>query len=483
MLQKTIPTPKGKPKPAKNKTKGPVWKANTFKPDPIVLSQPAYKPELCKEDWDDERYIKQYIDDDFLKIMVDKTNQTFVHSVGKSLQLTLEELKVWIGITCIMSALQYPKIRMFWEKDYRVPIISEAMSRDRFFLIRKSIKVVFDNDITNEEKEKDKIWKIRPLVDRVLQGCMALPREQETCIDEMMIPFSGQCRMKQYVPMKPNPVGLKVFVMANPNGIVCDFIIYQGKTTFPEEISQGFSLGESAVLYLSRSLVPGHVIYIDRYFTTVKLAEELINRGLRCSGTIMKNQVPKNNDLPDDKAFKKQNRGSTSVTVREDGLMACIKWLENKPVVMLSTNESKEPECEVKRWSKAEKKYVEVKQPKVINSYNKNMGGVDLADRMLSYCPSRARTKKWTVRSIMHFIDLAIVNSWLQMRDFKKGKGVAARDIPQFRTFKLKFGENLVHQNCQSKNDESTDSDEEVMVFEDGRKKPLPALVQRTRNA
>lgn len=76
-----------------------------------------------------------------------------------------------------MPALQYPKIRMFGEKDYRVPIISKAMSRDRFFSIRKSIKVVFDNDITNEEEEKDRIWKIQPLVDRVLQGCMAQPQE------------------------------------------------------------------------------------------------------------------------------------------------------------------------------------------------------------------------------------------------------------------------------------------------------------------
>lgn len=104
---------------------------------------------------------------------------------------------------------------------------------------------------------------------------------------------------------------------------------------------------------------------------------------------------------------------------------------------------------------------------------------------MLPSCPSRARTEKWTVRSIMHFIDLAIVNSWLEMRAFKKGKGVPARDIPQFRTFKLKFGENLVHQNSKAENDISTDSDEdeEVIGFDDGRRKPLPGLVRWTRNA
>lgn len=63
-------------------------------------------------------------------------------------------------------------------------------------------------------------------MDRVLQGCMAQPQEQETFMDEMMIPFTGQCYLKQYVPNMPNPVGLKVFVIANPKVIVCDFIEY-----------------------------------------------------------------------------------------------------------------------------------------------------------------------------------------------------------------------------------------------------------------
>lgn len=63
-------TTKTKAKPAKGKNLGPPWKANTFRPDPVVLSQSAYKPEISREDWDDERYIKQYIDDDFLKIRI-----------------------------------------------------------------------------------------------------------------------------------------------------------------------------------------------------------------------------------------------------------------------------------------------------------------------------------------------------------------------------------------------------------------------------
>lgn len=79
---------------------------------------------------------------------------------------------------------------------------------------------------------------------------------------------------------------------------------------------------------------------MDRYFLTVKLADELRSMGIRCSGTLMKNQIPKNNDFMDEKLFKKQKRGTSNITVREDNLIACTKWLDNKPVVMLSTHES-----------------------------------------------------------------------------------------------------------------------------------------------
>lgn len=159
---------------------------------------------------------------------------------------------------------------------------------------------------------------------------------QNLYFDEMMIPFSGGCPIKQYVPNKPNPVGLKVYVLSNPSGILCDLFVYEGRKKYPDDL----------------------------------------------------------------KDF----------------------W-----------------ECE--------KKYMSVTRPKCIKSHNKFMGGVDLADRMISYCPSRARTKKWTVQAILHIFDLALSNAWLQFREIKQNLQVPAKDIPQFRTFKMEFGRSLIENN------------------------------------
>ena len=175
-----------------------------------------------------------------------------------------------------MSCLQYPIIRMYWDKKWRVPVICDNMTRDRFFQLRTSIKIVFDNDVNEDDRKKDRLWKLRPLIERIKDGCLKQERNVHVSIDEMIVPFSGVCNMKQYCPGKPNPVGLKVFVMANPNGLVLNFKFYQGKTTFPEYSLQGFGLAASAILHLSDSLTPGHLIYFDRFFTSQNLVDELL---------------------------------------------------------------------------------------------------------------------------------------------------------------------------------------------------------------
>lgn len=109
-------------------------------------------------------------------------------------------------------------MRMFWEKTNRILLIINTMSRNRFFfLIHSFLKVVNDNAITNEEK-KDFLWKVHMLLEAVGASCIRLVRDIHLSIDEQIISFTENTKMKQFVREKPNPTGLKNFILANKHG-------------------------------------------------------------------------------------------------------------------------------------------------------------------------------------------------------------------------------------------------------------------------
>lgn len=143
----------------------------------------------------------------------------------------------------------------------------------------------------------------------------------------------------------------------------------------------------------------------------------------------MKNRIPATlrNALPGDLEMKRRGRGEDSVLVNANDNIACTKWFDNKPVVLLSTIYGNEPQDECRHWCKTQREYITIKRPMVIKMYNSNMGGVDMADRMLAVCPSRARTKKWTILFISHMIDLAALNSWNQYRNTQTQLGTATK--------------------------------------------------------
>ncbi|KAI8033663.1 hypothetical protein M5D96_013575 [Drosophila gunungcola] len=56
----------------------------------------------------------------------------------------------------------------------------------------------------------------------------------------------------------------------------------------------------------------------------------------------------------------------------------------------------------VQRYSRKEKKIVQIEQPHLINLYNANMGGVDRSDQNISLYRSSVRGKKWYCPLLVH---------------------------------------------------------------------------------
>ncbi|XP_072141062.1 piggyBac transposable element-derived protein 3-like isoform X2 [Dermacentor andersoni] len=407
-----------------------------------------------RREWSPYDYFKEYVPDELFCMMAEAMNTCHIVQTGKSLKTSSEELKIFFGISITMSCLGYPQIRMYWQKKTRVPIIADKMRRTRYFQLRLRLKVVNELDMLQEKKEKDKLWRIRPFVSKIWNGCLQLPREECLIINEQVIPFSGRMQLKHLMPHKSNPEGLTNFVLATPDGLILDFEIYVGKKSTLFQGSSG--IAESAVLRLSNSLTSGTKLFFNKYFTSGPLLDKLAEKGIFGTGLLMDSRVPKCVKFSSESTLKAKGQGMSEMMVRDDGKQILVRWYDNKAVTLMSSIHGKQAEDSCLKSYSKEKKCVGVAMPNIVQLYNSNMRRVDMACRMISRYRMKARVKKWTIRCFFHLIDMALSNSWLLYRRDMCSQQKRAKDILKFR---LSVAEALMTkaEEGTSKSDSDTD--------------------------
>lgn len=133
------------------------------------------------------------------------------------------------------------------EKDYRINVIADNITRDRFFELRTHFHVMINEE--DSPTNTDKFIKVRPLYDLLKKRFNELPVERNISIDEQIVPFKGKLCVKQYMRGKPHPWGIKLFLMCGSSGIVYDFLIFQGSTTeLDPNIQTNFGQGGCVVM-------------------------------------------------------------------------------------------------------------------------------------------------------------------------------------------------------------------------------------------
>ena len=288
----------------------------------------------------------KYINHQLITRIAHCTNVKYLSNTGWVIQTSAHEIQQFIGVSLMMGCIKMLRIRMYWANKTSVLSIRKTMSHDRYFLLRKHLKVVDDNTISEEERNDDNLWRLRPYLERIRSGCLEIPRPRDCCEDEQMIPFTGRASIRQHVKNKPNPTGLKNFVLGSPDGSVLDFEIFQGENALPgaqednRKKSGKFCIGSITVMRLTESLVAGNKLYFDRYFTSMALLDELLSQGILGTGTVMRRNVPAAAKVPSTIGGP---RGSYHVATRGDGKLCCVNWMDNKPVLMQSTAHSDDP--------------------------------------------------------------------------------------------------------------------------------------------
>ena len=131
----------------------------------------------------------------------------------------------------------------------------------------------------------------------------------------------------------------------------------------------------------------GHHVYTDRYYSSIPLAQALLNKGTSFTGTMVKNRV----DLPDIIRSSSFSLQDDETWVFRTGALLSVAWraaTKKKPLIMLSSSCTHELVTVRSRRTSQQK-------PVVVDSYNYSMNGVDRADQFTVYYSFVRRSVKW----------------------------------------------------------------------------------------
>ena len=139
---------------------------------------------------------------------------------------------------------------------------------------------------------------------------------------------------RQYLKGKPNPWGIKAFVLADSKtGYLNRVRIYYGKET--QLLDSSLPHTVKVVMTLVEPFHhQGYDLYLDRFYSS-PLSTELSKVGITVTGTVQANR----RGLPKEVTAKRKELRGT-VQAARSGKMVALSWLDKRKVLMLSTKHS-----------------------------------------------------------------------------------------------------------------------------------------------
>jgi hypothetical protein len=150
--------------------------------------------------------------------------------------------------------------------------------------------------------------------------------------------------------------------------------------------------------------------------------------------TVKMNRV-RGASLLDNKEMKKTERGHFVSQVERNTNVICVQLNDNKAVSLISSYVGTEPVTEAKRWDKKAKKHVQIQRPKIVEEYNKFMGGIDLLNMCTNLYKYQLKSRRWYMYIFYHSLTIALVNSWFLYRRYHEEQGTNKKEVLPLRKF------------------------------------------------
>lgn len=356
--------------------------------------------------------------DEIIQFITDMSN-LYALQRNHSLNVNVEEIRVYIAILLLTGYLTPKYMRMFWEvkSDTHNELVASSMRRNRFFEIQQYLHLCDSTSLPIN----DKFAKVREYftkLNTLFTENFKRAGSSHISIDETIVPYFGRHGTKQHIHGKPIRFGYKLWSAATRQGYLVNCEPYQGASGPVLMMQSDLGLGAAVILELHsrlpRELGP-YNLYFDNFFTGLPLLKYLREQNIGGTGTIRENRL-ENCNLPNSKDMKKEPRGKLYQKSSKEIIAA--KWHDNSIVAIASNCHALEPITKVDRIGFVDKKRakIQVDCPSIIKMYNKYMGGVDRFDENVDSMRVGLRGKKWWYPLFAFGLDAACQNAWLIKR-------------------------------------------------------------------
>lgn len=171
-------------------------------------------------------FFNVFIDDNYIDEIV-RCTIAYARSKGdQNFTTTQAEISAYLGLNILH---ELPQLAMYWDSDKFIGVegFKKTIPKQRFVTLGKYLHLVEPN----AEDPNDLLSKVRPLVSRLEQKfAEAYTPGKNITVDEGLVNFNGRLSFKQYMPMKPDKFGIKVWLLADVDTYyVPRFQIYLGK--------------------------------------------------------------------------------------------------------------------------------------------------------------------------------------------------------------------------------------------------------------
>lgn len=365
----------------------------------------------------------QMITDGMLNKVVNFTNQkitifreTFAEYLAKSDKKTqykltsLAELKAVIGIMYLRAALHLngKSVDTVFYHETSNDIFPATMSRQRFTFLCHIMQ--FDDMDTRQERWKtDKFAAFREFFEAANELFVRLRTPgTHMAIDETLFPYRGRIGFKQYNPKKPAKYGI-LFRSGCDSTVQYTYfsLPYAGK---PQVLGSPYYITgtDNYTKYLVENIIKtggtacmkGRNISLDRYFTSMTIAEWCLEKDITITGTMRRDRQ----GIPTE--MKKETGRVPKSTI----------WAYHNNKMLLSYADKKKKGTKIVLFLTTMHDTVLVShdervKPAPIVYYDHMKGGVDIVDLLSCMNSTRFKTPRWTMNALAFLLDTVRTNA------------------------------------------------------------------------